>query len=79
MLAACGIAQVIVARRPRVAILSTGDELVQPGRRCAPPRSTTPTARSSPRLISENGGEAVFLGAIADDEAAARNRDAQGA
>src|SRR6202158_3297589 len=31
MLAACGIAQVSVARRPRVAVISTGDELVQPG------------------------------------------------
>src|SRR3981189_3291044 len=31
MLAACGIAQVPVARRPRVAVISTGDELVQPG------------------------------------------------
>src|SRR5437588_3325716 len=31
MLAACGIAEVGVARRPRVAIISTGDELVQPG------------------------------------------------
>src|SRR5438445_942489 len=30
MLAACGIAQVTVARGPRVAILSTGDELLQP-------------------------------------------------
>src|SRR3979411_1850261 len=31
MLAACGLAEVTVARRPRVAIISTGDELVQPG------------------------------------------------
>src|SRR5260370_36015 len=31
MLAACGIAQVFVARRPRAAVISTGDELVQPG------------------------------------------------
>ena len=38
MLAACGIAQVSVARRPRVAILSTGDELVQPGAAAAPRR-----------------------------------------
>ena len=36
MLAACGISQVLVARRPRVAIISTGDELVQPGSRLAP-------------------------------------------
>ena len=38
MLAACGIAQVSVARRPRVAVISTGDELVQPGQRAAPGR-----------------------------------------
>src|SRR5450759_5721555 len=31
MCAACGIAQLSVARRPRVAVISTGDELVQPG------------------------------------------------
>src|SRR6202790_3601045 len=36
MLAACGIAQVFVARRPRVAVISTGDELVQPGQSLRP-------------------------------------------
>ncbi len=39
MLAACGLARIPVYRRPRVAILSTGDELVQPANPCAPPRS----------------------------------------
>ena len=35
MLAACGIASVDVMRKPRVAVLSTGDELVQPGETAA--------------------------------------------
>src|ERR1700687_2150258 len=32
LLAACGIAEASVARKPRVAVISTGDELVQPGK-----------------------------------------------
>ncbi len=31
MLAACGLAEIDVVRRPKVAVLSTGDELVAPG------------------------------------------------
>jgi putative molybdopterin biosynthesis protein len=31
ILAACGIAEIAVVRRPRVAVLSTGDELTPPG------------------------------------------------
>jgi putative molybdopterin biosynthesis protein len=31
ILAACGIAEIPVVRRPKVAVLSTGDELVLPG------------------------------------------------
>jgi molybdopterin molybdotransferase/putative molybdopterin biosynthesis protein len=69
MLAACGIAEVDVARRPRVAILSTGDELVQPGQRLRPAAIYDTNGAIVTAAISENGGDAVFLGAIADDEA----------
>ena len=68
MLAACGIAQISVARRPRVAILSTGDELVQPGSPLRPAAIYDTNGAIVTAAISENGGEAHFLGAIADDE-----------
>src|SRR5438552_5950844 len=68
MLAACGISQVLVARRPRVAIISTGDELVQPGQPLRPAAIYDTNGAIVTAAITENGGEAVFLGAIADDE-----------
>jgi molybdenum cofactor synthesis domain-containing protein len=70
MLAACGIADVAVARRPRVAILSTGDELVQPGTPLRPAAIYDTNGAIVTSAVSENGGEARFLGAIPDDEAA---------
>ena len=69
MLAACGIAQVSVARRPRVAIISTGDELVQPGQPLRPAAIYDTNGAIVTAAISENGGDARFLGAIPDDEA----------
>ena len=68
ILAACGIAQVAVARRPRVAVLSTGDELVQPGQPLRPAAIYDTNGTIVTAAISENGGEARFLGAIPDDE-----------
>src|SRR5689334_7287804 len=69
MLAACGIAEVNVARRPRVAVISTGDELVQPGEALPPAAIYDTNGAIVTAAIDENGGEAVFLGAIPDDEA----------
>ena len=68
MLAACGIAQVTVARRTRVAVLSTGDELVQPGAPLHPAAIYDTNGAIVTAAIAENGGDAMFLGAVADDE-----------
>jgi len=70
MLAACGIAEVAVARKPRVAVISTGDELVQPGEALRPAAIYDTNGAIVTAAINENGGEAHFLGAIPDDEAA---------
>ena len=68
MLAACGIAQVQVARKPRVAIISTGDELVQPGLPLRPAAIYDTNGAIVASAVNENGGDAVFLGAVPDDE-----------
>jgi molybdenum cofactor synthesis domain-containing protein len=68
MCAACGISEVPVTRRPRVAVISTGDELVQPGWPLRPAAIYDTNGAIVTAAVSENGGEAVFLGAIADDE-----------
>src|SRR6202790_4538161 len=69
MCAACGIARIPVVRRPRVAVISTGDELVQPGRPLRPAEIYDSNGAIVTAAVSENGGEAIFLGAVADDEA----------
>jgi putative molybdopterin biosynthesis protein len=69
MLAACGIASVPVARKPKVAVISTGDELVQPGAPLPPAGIYDTNGAIVSAAIAENGGEPVFLGAFPDDEA----------
>ena len=69
MLAACGIACLPVARKLRVAILSTGDELVQPGDPLRPAGIYDANGPVVSAAVAENGGDAHFLGALPDDEA----------
>jgi putative molybdopterin biosynthesis protein len=68
MLAACGLAAVEVVRRPRVAVLSTGDELVEPGRSLRPGGVYDSNGAIIAAAITEAGGEPVPFGAFPDDE-----------
>lgn len=68
MLSACGLASIPVYRRPRVAILSTGDELIQPGEPLRPAAIYDSNAPIIAAAVNENGGEAIPFGAIRDEE-----------
>jgi putative molybdopterin biosynthesis protein len=68
MLAACGVATVDVVRRPRVAVLSTGDELVPLGQPLPPASIYDSNGAIIAAAVSEAGGTPVAYGAFPDDE-----------
>jgi putative molybdopterin biosynthesis protein len=70
MLAACGFAHTEVVRRPRVAVLSTGDELVEPGKPLPPAGVYDSNGAILAAAISEAGGEPVPFGAFPDEDVA---------
>ncbi len=67
VLAAIGLGQVEVARRVRVAILSTGDEIIAPGQPMRPGMVYDSNARIIADAVRELGGEPVDLGIVPDD------------
>lgn len=67
-LAACGFAQVPCVRRPRVAVLSTGDEIVPPGAALAPGQVHDANATLVVDAVRELGAAAESLGIVGDDE-----------
>ena len=70
MLAACGLAQVDVVGRPKVAVLSTGDELVPLGQALRPGAVYDSNGAIVAASVTEAGGEPMPFGPFADDVAA---------
>jgi putative molybdopterin biosynthesis protein len=68
MLAAVGCAAVEAYRKPRVAIISTGDEVVAPGEKLRPGAVYDSNAAILAAAVEEAGGIAMPLGIGPDDE-----------
>jgi molybdopterin molybdotransferase len=66
--AAAGKAGLKVYRKPRVAILSTGDELVEVAEKPGPSQIRNSNSYSLAALVTESGGEAVQLPIAPDEE-----------
>ena len=69
MLAAVGHAEVEVWRRPRIAIISTGDEIIAPGGPMRPGAVYDSNAAILAAAVEEAGGVPCPLGIGADDDA----------
>lgn len=67
MLASCGRVFVPVYRRPKVAILSTGDELVELGEPALPGRIINSNVFSLAAAVREAGADPVILGIARDN------------
>lgn len=67
LLAALGHATVLVARAPRVAVIATGDELVDVTAEPGPGQLVDSSAHALIGLVEEAGGTATHLGIAKDD------------
>jgi len=78
VIAAIGFAHVDVYRRPRVAIFSTGNEIVAPGATARPGTVYDSNAAAIAAAVAELGCEPVQLGVVPDDDAALADALARG-
>jgi molybdopterin molybdotransferase len=70
LVASTGLAEVKVIRRPRVAIITTGSEIIAPGQPLRPGTIYNSNAATLAGLVKEAGGEVTFLLQVDDTEAA---------
>lgn len=68
LLAALGVDNVDVVRKPKVAIISTGDELVELGRKPQPNQIINSNRFVMEGLCKELGSETIYLGIAKDNE-----------
>lgn len=78
MLAACGVTHLEVFPRVRVAILSTGDELVEFGQPAVEGKIINSNAVALAAAVREAGGEPTMLGIAADTLESLREKISQG-
>jgi len=78
ILAAVGMKEAAVVRRPKVGIISTGDELVDPGDTLSFGRIYDANSSSLMVAVREAGGEAQYLGRAKDDYDKIKRRIADG-
>ncbi len=72
VLAALGKATAEVYRVPRVAVLSTGAEVTEPGKKLPAGKIYDINAYSLSTAVLESGGKPVYLGVVPDDKAELR-------
>ena len=70
--AAMNVPWLAVRRKPRVALLATGDELVRPGEPVGPNQIISSNSLAIAALVEKAGGEAIDLGIARDNEASLR-------
>jgi molybdopterin molybdotransferase len=68
-LAALGIVRLRVARQPRVAIISSGDEVVPPEMDIQPGQVRDVNAFTLSALVQDAGGAPIYYGIVADEAA----------
>jgi len=66
LLAAAGLARVPVVRRPKLAVIATGDEIVEPGERKAPGQIRNSNGPALLAMALRAGAEAKYLGIARD-------------
>jgi molybdopterin molybdotransferase len=73
VLASVGVADASCTRRPTVAVLTTGDELREPGEELGPGAIRNTNAYAVPALAERSGGELQLVESVGDEAASTRD------